>query len=269
MENVEDILLKCCDIENNKYFKWYIKIIKSRISNKLNREEVYCEKHHIVPKCMKANIEDTVLLTAREHFIVHLLLPKFIHDVNAKKKLVFALWGLCTQHTEDQKRITINSRTYSVIKKTFSDSISGDNHWMKDPERRRKMSEFRKGWKMSEEQKKKLSDRFKGRKLLWGDKISVANKGKKRTEEMNKAQSLRIKNEYKIGTRKPNRGVKQKKVQCKYCLEYANYGNIVKWHNENSNCVLRKEKREHVISERIKRHGKRRGKGIKKYTYKH
>jgi hypothetical protein len=253
MKNIENDFLTSCNIDNNKYFKWYMKIILNRIINKPDKKEIYCEKHHIIPRCTNTNNNKIVLLTGREHFVVHLLLPKFIIDINLKKKLIFALWGLCTQHNEEQKRTIINSRTYAVIKKKFSDSISGDNHWMKDPERRRKLSEFRKGWKMSEEQKKKQSAKLMRRKLLWGDKIGAANKGKKRTEEMNKAQSERMKDLYNSGLWKnPTKGVIREKSKCKYCGELVDIANLSKWHNENSNC-LQKLKHKKEREERIQR----------------
>ena len=40
--------------------------------------ETYTEKHHIVPKCMNGSndVSNLVALTAREHFLAHLLLAK-------------------------------------------------------------------------------------------------------------------------------------------------------------------------------------------------
>jgi len=230
-----------CAINDNKYYKWYCNIITKRIKNEPN--DNYCEKHHVIPKCIE-KCDMVVKLTAREHFVVHLLLPRFVKDNQHKQKLIYALWGICNQANALQKRVTINSRTYEDVKKMFSKRISGKNHWMKDPERRRKLSEKCKGRKMSEETKQKLSKMFSGRKITWKDKISKSNKGKKRNEKMNEAQSKRLKEEYKNGTRtNPTKGIQREKFVCKYCGEKCDVANIKKWHNKNSGCVERLKKK--------------------------
>lgn len=74
--------------KDNKYTKWYFKLIEYRKINVVNLEE-YFETHHIIPKCLGGSddIENLVKLTAREHFISHLLLTK-MHD---EPKLKFGL----------------------------------------------------------------------------------------------------------------------------------------------------------------------------------
>ena len=59
----------------NKYQEWY----NSLISNAKNRSiEGYTEKHHIIPKSMGGsnNSDNLVKLTAREHFMVRLILQR-------------------------------------------------------------------------------------------------------------------------------------------------------------------------------------------------
>lgn len=48
------------------------------------RPEIYCEEHHIVPRCVGGGDEpeNLVYLTAREHFIAHRLLAKIYPNVN-------------------------------------------------------------------------------------------------------------------------------------------------------------------------------------------
>ena len=74
---------------DNKYTKWYFNIIanaKSRIS-----VDGYIEKHHIIPKSLGGNNtkENIIALSAKEHFICHLLLPKMTAGLN-KRKMSFA-----------------------------------------------------------------------------------------------------------------------------------------------------------------------------------
>ena len=66
----------------NKYLKWYLNIIENAISlNRKKNKDIYFERHHILPKsCFKQYSKENwniVYLTAKEHFICHLLLVKF------------------------------------------------------------------------------------------------------------------------------------------------------------------------------------------------
>jgi len=61
----------------NKYTNWYYSIINNAQSRILSND-VYTEKHHIIPKSLGgSDLKDNLVrLTAREHFICHLLLTK-------------------------------------------------------------------------------------------------------------------------------------------------------------------------------------------------
>lgn len=72
------------------YHKIYQNIIDKAISlNRSKKESTYYENHHIIPRCIGGNDDkdNLVLLTAKEHFISHLLLVKIYPDNN---KLKFA-----------------------------------------------------------------------------------------------------------------------------------------------------------------------------------
>jgi hypothetical protein len=68
MENQIDFLP-----EDNKYFKWYWNICE-RAKNRALPEETYIEKHHVYPKSIYGENNKIVKLTAKEHYIVHLVL---------------------------------------------------------------------------------------------------------------------------------------------------------------------------------------------------
>ena len=72
---------------NNKYKSWYDSIIQKA---KVRNLSGYKEKHHILPRCLggKDNKENLAILTAREHFIVHMLLCKFTTG-QAKMKMAY------------------------------------------------------------------------------------------------------------------------------------------------------------------------------------
>lgn len=99
--------------KSNKYTSWYYEIINKA----LNRTSFtfYMEKHHIIPKCM-GGIQ-TVKLTAREHFICHLLLTKMVILPAHIQKMNYALWLMsnCTYKP--------SSNLYESIKSTARNTM--------------------------------------------------------------------------------------------------------------------------------------------------
>jgi hypothetical protein len=95
----------------------YQRIYDQLIERAKNRNlEGYKEKHHILPKCLGGSNdkENLVELTAREHFLCHMLLceiyPKSI-------KLYQALWLMSTnKNKREGKRYKITSRVYERLK---------------------------------------------------------------------------------------------------------------------------------------------------------
>ena len=105
----------------NKYTKWYFSIIekaKSSDRKKLksnNKNYVYYEQHHIIPKSLGGpnSLDNLVLLTAREHFICHFLLTKMLNPGAERRKMLFA----CHMLLAGKNRYKVNSRTYETLKK--------------------------------------------------------------------------------------------------------------------------------------------------------
>jgi hypothetical protein len=106
----------------NKYTNWYYSII-SKAQNRII--EGYTENHHIIPKSIGGSNSkiNLVKLTAREHFICHLLLTKMVEGKN-KIKMANAVFML-TVSSKNQNRHKITNRTYEKIKLQFSLSIKG------------------------------------------------------------------------------------------------------------------------------------------------
>ena len=105
---------------HNKYYIWYFNICQAA-SNRDSTE--YSEKHHIIPRSLKIfNDKDTsnlVKLTAREHYIVHLLLTKFLINKEHTKKMKYAFWYLSVRNIHYKP----NARTYELSKKLLVESI--------------------------------------------------------------------------------------------------------------------------------------------------
>ena len=162
------------------------KIIQKAISESRKRGDgIYYEEHHILPKCMGGKDMKTnlVLLTAREHFVIHKLLPTIYPEY--RKELSLALHRMSFSTTSKMKRnYRIGSREFERIRKEIGEAISGKNNPFS-------------GKKHTEESKKLTGDKAKERLSnpenhpLFGvpcsddrkEKIRVANTGKKHSDD--------------------------------------------------------------------------------------
>ena len=98
----------------------YQKIYDIIIDRSKNRIlEGYVEKHHIIPECLGGTDDPSnlVVLTAREHYIVHQLLVKMYPD---NHKLIYAA-NMMTVNRYNQPR---NNRTYDWLKKRRAAALS-------------------------------------------------------------------------------------------------------------------------------------------------
>ena len=168
----------------NKYYNYYYSLInKSR--NRLLEE--YSEKHHIIPKSIGGNdsVENLVSLTAREHFIAHLLLTKITFGEN-KSKMINAVFCMINMN-----QTKVNSRSYEKLKIEYSKHMRENNPVFLEQTRKKignTLKEYYRnnkvpfqGKKHTEESKKLISEKRKGMKFTKEHKLklSLAHKGKK------------------------------------------------------------------------------------------
>ena len=155
----------------NKYTSVYNSIIARAKSRDLPKE-IYTEKHHIIPKSLGgSNSKDNLVnLTAREHRLAHLLLPKMTKTVEHTNKMWYAAWMILRVENQGQTRTISKGKFYELAKLKFT-QIMSELHKGKivSAETRQKMSDSRKrhsgpnkGKAMSTEQKQKLSIAKKG-----------------------------------------------------------------------------------------------------------
>jgi hypothetical protein len=111
----------------NKYTYWYYNIIQ-HAQTRLLSEDVYIEKHHIVPRSLGGNNakSNIVNLTAREHFICHLLLTKMTIG-NAMYKMIHALNMITNVKNIGKGRYIPSSRIYEYVRKCHNLAIK--NSW--------------------------------------------------------------------------------------------------------------------------------------------
>jgi NUMOD3 motif-containing protein len=164
---------------DNKYTRWYFSLIENA---KSHRYDGYTEKHHILPRKMfpesEKDPDNIVVLSAREHFIAHLLLTKMCARKEHTRSMLLALKMLASD-TKNGRRYT--SRIFDVLRPKVYAAISDGRKGMKfTPEHRANMSlalkgrtSPNKGKKFSEEHKRRLSEVRKGREPWNKGKVGV------------------------------------------------------------------------------------------------
>jgi hypothetical protein len=106
---------------SNKYTRWYLRLCL-RAGNRSDLQG-YIEEHHVLPRCLGGNSEKTnlVILTAREHFIAHLLLTKMFRGQRLYKMLAAAFF------MANRTRMYRGSRTYQTLRENYAQEVS--NHF--------------------------------------------------------------------------------------------------------------------------------------------
>ena len=104
----------------------YQKVYDSLVMKAKLREPLQCysETHHIIPRSLggEDTPENLVVVTAREHFILHCLLTKIHLTGEAHSKMMYAFM-LMKGSSYNQKRY-INARLYDQAKVRFADLLS-------------------------------------------------------------------------------------------------------------------------------------------------
>jgi len=206
------------------YQKIYNQIIKRAKNRKL---EGYKEKHHIIPKCLEGSNEEENLieLTAREHFLCHLLLCEIYPK---ELKLKQALWLMAIGKGKfKENKFKTNNRTYERLKLEFSQIM--------------KKQKIRLGKKASQETKNKMSKAHLGKKDTKEAKLnkSKAALGKVKTKEHRKnlSKSL-IKSRGRIILQKDLQGnlIKEweygKKAAIELNLSYSSINNCCRFNEQ-------------------------------------
>lgn len=116
----------------NKYTRWYYDIIQRAQLRKLP-PDVYIEKHHIIPRSLGGDDQqkNIVALTAKEHFVCHMLLVKMTSG-KSKRSMAYAAWQMT--NVDSRQRYSPTSRIYSLLKKNLSETYKGvpktKIHWL-------------------------------------------------------------------------------------------------------------------------------------------
>jgi hypothetical protein len=211
------------------YQKVYDQIIsKARSQDRIKDGSQYYEAHHIIPKCLGGKGKsrqwrthpNIILLTAREHFVVHKLLT-FIHPTNHPLK--YALHRMMfSKNNKTIREYRISSRDYEFFRKEFSLIVSIQQTGVpKTEEHKRNLSKSKTGTKMPQSFVDNLKEKMKGENNPnYGNKWTLemkltASKNKKGipskvvwTEDMKKKLSNKTKGKYN-GTEETKKKISQ------------------------------------------------------------
>ena len=118
---------------NNKYTRIYYRIIEKA---KLRNISSYTENHHIIPKSLGGtnNKDNLVKLTAREHFVCHLLLTKMTEG-NARSKMSLSVFYLTGKGKANRNNTIKRSRLYENLRKENAKFVSEQKKGCKQPPR--------------------------------------------------------------------------------------------------------------------------------------
>lgn len=236
---------------NNKYTRCYYSIISTAQSRVLPNE-MYSERHHIIPKSLGGNNlkDNLVKLTAREHFICHLLLTKMTEGEN-KAKMAKAVFMFATL-SSNQDRYKINSHWYKSLK-------------IKSSNARRNVPSPLKGLKITDADRlQQIQQSAKERELKYQTgELSRGNMGKyNRTEEYIEYLRVDVKNRKGFSTKgqsaetrkraaknisiarkgQPahNKGIAPSRVSCLCCKKEVDIRNFSRYHRECKNTAFSK-----------------------------
>lgn len=228
---------------NNKYTRCYNSIISNAQSRVLSND-VYTERHHIIPKSLGGSNSknNLVKLTAREHFICHLLLTKMTNGDN-KMKMAKAAFMFATS-SGNQSRYKINSHWYNSLKLSSSNARKG-------------RVPHNKGKKLTDPDKLlNVQKAAKERELKYiSGELSRGNMGKyERSVDLLDAHRVRAKSNFKFSTKgqtteararaaknisiarkgQPahNKGIAPSRVSCLCCKKEIDIRNFSRYHKE-------------------------------------
>ena len=159
------------EILQNKYIRWYEQIVLTAQTRTLPAN-IYFEKHHIIPQSIGGSNKkiNLAILTAREHFICHRLLTRFLTG-KAKMKMSFATWIMLTNNNPHQKRYKVTSRIYEFVKKEMVAIQRTGEYRKKISEGMKKSPNIKPVWNKgktgvySEETKEKIRQANLGKKI--------------------------------------------------------------------------------------------------------
>ena len=231
----------------NKYTKYYFIIIERAKARPTITG--YKEKHHIIPKCFGGSnlSSNLVSLTAKEHFVCHLLLTRMVPE-ELRYKMTYAIWMMTNKNKNQSSRYAPSAARYQKIREETFKCNKKKIPWSKGrklppltEEHKRKVSIGNKGKVISQETRQKISaankGKLKGRKLS-AERIEQIRKyalqcGKQSAELIEK-RIAPLRGQHRTQEQKDRIGMAVKKsiqyLQCEHCHKEFAKSMYMLWH---------------------------------------
>lgn len=176
-----------------KYLRLYFRII-DRCKN-MTEEELsgYCEKHHILPRCMggtdsKSNL---IELPVRYHIMIHIVIIEAYPEIRGLRYAMLMITSDGNKNNQIYRKGGLKTFSTRFLAKIRENSIIKLRKLGKSEEHRRKLSEALTGRKIPREIVEKVASKLRGRKMPEEQRkrMSTLLKGKKRSPEAIKRNS--------------------------------------------------------------------------------
>ena len=117
----------------NKYTHWYCQIITRARTRHI---QGYVEHHHIIPRSLggKDNQGNIVALTAREHFVCHLMLTRMTTGQH-RNKMISSVFYLTGRGKADRHNVIKRSRLYAKLRQELAQIVSQQKKGCQQPPR--------------------------------------------------------------------------------------------------------------------------------------
>ena len=193
------------------YTHIYWSIIHKRLHNKADS---YVERHHIIPRSEGGSddCDNIVALTAREHYICHLLLAKIYNDY----KMIYAWNMMFCKNFKQGRNFKFNSRLYEKLKIDFVEKISLYN----------KLNPTKPmlGKHHYEESKQKMSIAKRGKKL-----------------NVSSDDRVRRKNQITVYNKERDISGKNNPMYGHSCTEFMTYYEVMQWKSNIGKAVSKRQ----------------------------
>lgn len=186
----------------NKYTNIYFIIVnRAKLQLKVKGKGAYFESHHIIPKSLGGdnNKDNKVLLTFKEHYICHRLLPKMVSKKEYVTKMNYALYMLTRSSDEQLRELSYHQRMLCLeanrkasINRNHKPNL-GNTHTERTKQILREKSS---GRKHADEAIEKIKQNNKKTNKSRGEKVRKALTGKSKSEEHKKRISEAIKRKH-------------------------------------------------------------------------
>jgi len=186
----------------NKYTNIYYMIVdRAKSQSRFKGKDIYFESHHIIPKSLGGDnsADNKVLLTFKEHYICHRLLPKMVSEKEQITKMNYALYVLNKASDGQFRNLSHHQRMMCLEanRKASSTRNHKPNLGNKHSEKTKQILRVKSsGRKHTQETIEKIKENNMKTNKSRGEKNRKALTGKPKTEEHKKRISEAIKRKH-------------------------------------------------------------------------